>query len=61
MQTEIDPKRPSRPEMETRNMATKRRTKSSRKPKTLSVKSTSSKKAGAVRGGALTIKQKIAE
>jgi len=42
-------------------MVTKRRTKSGRKAKTLSVKSTSSKRAGGVRGGALTVKQKIAE
>jgi len=42
-------------------MVAKRGKKLARKPKTLSVKSTSSKKAGAVRGGALTIKQKIAE
>ena len=42
-------------------MVAKRGKKTGRKAKTLSVKAASPKRAGAVRGGALTIKQKVAE
>ena len=42
-------------------MVAKRGKKLGKKARTLSVKTASSKKAGAVRGGALTIKQKVAE